>query len=70
VLRFIEEQNDGKCPLWKIGDRFRKFKQWERKEILDNLLETKAIRITEEKTEGKQRSQQFYVINRTAKNGK
>jgi hypothetical protein len=70
VLRFIEEQPDGKCPLWKIGDRFRKFKKWERNEILENLLETGAIRIEEEKADGKKRKQQFYVINKKAKKKK
>ena len=70
VLRFIEEQPDGKCPFWKIGEKFRKFKKWERNEILDNLIETKAIRIEEGKIGGKQRKQLFYVINTKAKKGK
>ena len=70
VLRFIEEQNGGKCPFWKIGERFRKFKKWERNEILENLLETGAIRIEEGKEDGKQRKQLFYVINKKVSKGK
>jgi hypothetical protein len=64
VLRFIEEQQDGKCPCWLISAKFRKFKRWERTEILDNLLETNAIKKEEEKQEGKRKKQPVYVINR------
>ena len=64
VLRFIEEQEDGKCPVWKIGEKFRKFKKWERHEILENLLETEAIKLKDEKQEGKRQKTPLYVINK------
>jgi len=63
VLRFIEEQK-GKCTKNMLCRHFRKFKQWERNEILDNLLETEAICITDEKQEGMRQKNTVYVINK------
>ena len=64
VLRFIEEHKNGKCTRRDISRQFRKFKQWERNEILDNLLETEAIRIEEEKTDGERQKKEFLIINK------
>jgi hypothetical protein len=62
VLRFIEEQK-GKCTKNMICRHFRRFKQWERNEILDNLLETEAIYIINEKQDGMRQKNALYIIN-------
>ena len=63
VLRYIEEQK-GKCTYSMLTRHFRKFKKWERNEILDNLHDTEAIKVTEEKVEGDRQKKVFLVINK------
>ena len=63
VLRYIEEQK-GKCTYSMLTRHFRKFKKWERNEILENLHETEAIRVEEGKVDGDRQKKVFLVINK------
>ena len=64
VLRFIEEQKNGRCSRRDISRHFRKFKQWERNEIIDNLLETEAVKIEYQQAEGERQKKELLVINK------
>ena len=63
VLRYIE-QCKGKCTQSILCRKFRNLKQRERAEILDNLLETNAIKKEERTLKGSQRKSAFYVLNK------
>ena len=63
MLRYIESCK-GKCTKSMLATKFRKLKRNERKDILDNLTETNAIRIEVGQKSKSRQAIPYYAINK------
>jgi hypothetical protein len=63
MLRYIEECK-GTCTRTMLYRRFRKLKKREREDIIENLIETNAIRREFRQQKGKRQSTLYFVMNK------